>query len=86
MPTEELLARAARAALAPVLFDIEPPQAIVEVEVAPEPEAVTIRFRTSRPCFATVELFRMVTGRVDLDLEKENRERIEIELFGDARL
>jgi hypothetical protein len=77
---------AVRATLRPILFDIEPAQAIHDVAVTPEPENATITFQTTRPCFATVELFRQVTGKIDLDMEKANRERIEVELFGNARL
>lgn len=86
MPNGSDLLSAVRTTLGSILFDIEPAQAIYDVAVRPEPEGATITFATTRPCFATVELFRMVTGKVDLDMEKENRERVELELFGSARL
>lgn len=83
MPFEPF--QALREAALSVLLDVRPPQAIFDVQVTPEPEGALVTFRTTRPAFATVELFRMVTGKVDLDMEKENRERIEVELFGSAR-
>jgi len=86
VPNGKSWVTAVRPALRPILFDIEPAQAIHDVVVTPEPENATITFATTRPCFATVELFRMVTGKIDLDMEKANRERIEVELFGKARL
>lgn len=86
MPNGSDLLSAVRTTLGSILFDIEPAQAIYDVAVRPEPEGATITFATTRPCFATVELFRMVTGKVDLDMEKESRERVELELFGSARL
>ena len=86
MPNASSWVTAVRPALRPILFDIEPAQVIHDVVVTPEPENATITFATTRPCFATVELFRMVTGKIDLDMEKANRERIEVELFGNARL
>ncbi|MCL6607894.1 MAG: hypothetical protein K6T74_07345 [Geminicoccaceae bacterium] len=86
MPNASSWVTAVRSTLRPILFDIEPAQAIHDVVVTPEPENATITFATTRPCFATVELFRMVTGKVDLDMEKANRERIEVELFGNAQL
>lgn len=82
--SSELLAPV-RESLGPILFDVEPAQAIYDVAVRPEPEGATITFETTRPCFATVELFRTVTGKVALDMEKANRERIELKLFGSAR-
>ncbi len=85
MPISSELLAPVRESLGPILFDVEPAQAIYDVAVRPEPEGATITFATTRPCFATVELFRMVTGKVDLDMEKENRERVEVELFGSAR-
>lgn len=85
MPISSELLAAVRESLGPVLFDVAPAQAIYDVAVRPEPEGATITFATTRPCFATVELFRMVTGKVALDMEKANRERIELELFGSAR-
>ncbi len=86
MPTIRDLRVAARETVAPLLFDETSRQAIHSVAVTPEPEGATVAFDTVLPCWATVELFRMVTGKVDLDIEKANRERIEVELFGDARL
>jgi hypothetical protein len=86
VPNASSWVTAVRPALRPILFDIEPAQVIHDVVVTPEPESATITFATTRPCFATVELFRQVTGKVDLDMEEANRERIEVELFGSARL
>ncbi|BCX18488.1 MAG: hypothetical protein KatS3mg117_2170 [Geminicoccaceae bacterium] len=85
MPISSELLAPVRESLGPLLFDVEPAQAIFGVVVTPEPENATITFETTRPCFATVELFRMVTGEIALDMEKANRERIELELFGSAR-
>jgi hypothetical protein len=82
--TADVRASVAKAALM-TLFDGPPLiQAIVNVRVIPLVTAVRIRFETIYPCWATLEVFRMVHGEIDLDMEKDNLVRTEIELFGDA--
>lgn len=60
-------------------------QAILNVRVTRGATAVRLRFDTVWPCFATVEIFRMVHGELSLDMEKENLVQTEVELFGNAR-
>ncbi|MFO1067152.1 MAG: hypothetical protein U1E14_01360 [Geminicoccaceae bacterium] len=66
------------------LFDAPLAQAIVNVEAETAPTAVRVRFRTLLPTWATVEVFRMITGTIDLDMEPENLVATNVELFGNA--
>jgi hypothetical protein len=76
---------AAQASWTQTQLDMFPPQAILDVVVVPEPENATITFTTTQACYATIELYTVRTGSIDLDMEKVNRERIEVEVFGAAR-
>lgn len=85
MPIGQEALAVIRRGVAQTLFDTQQQQAITNVRLTPEPSAVTVRFDTVLPTFATVELFRMVHGELSLDMEKEHRVGIEVEIFGDAK-
>jgi hypothetical protein len=72
-------------ALGPVLRNEPPVQAIFDVKVARAPTRVRFEFSTALPCFARVEIFRMVHGELSLDMEKANLVQTEIELFGSPK-
>lgn len=74
-----------RRGIAQTLFDMMQQQAISNVRLIREPTAVTVKFDTVHATFATLELFHMVHGEVDLDIEKENLVGVRVELFGNAQ-
>lgn len=86
MPIEELALAAIRDELGQVLWDAPLYQGIFNVELARAPTRVRFRFETFWPCYARVEVYRMVTGELDLDMEKENLLRVGHELFGSPKV
>lgn len=86
MPIGQLAMAAVRNELGQVLWDAPLYQGIFNVELERAPTRVRFRFRTFWPCYARVEVFRMVTGELDLDMEKENLLRVGYELFGNPKV
>ena len=85
MPLSLATTAAIRQTVAQTLFDMMRVQAISNVRLVREPTAVTVKFDSVHATFATVELFRMVHGEIDLDMEKENLADVGVELFGTAK-
>jgi hypothetical protein len=85
MPIEPGKVVAAVNALGPVLWNEPSFQGIFNVKLDRAPTRVRFNFFTFWPCFARVEIFRMVHGELSLDMEKENLVQTEIELFGSPR-
>src|SRR3954469_6395321 len=85
MPITLETAAVIRQVVTQTLFDMMAVQAISNVRLVREPTAVTVKFDTVHATFATVDLFRMVHGEIDLDMEKENLAATGVELFGSAQ-
>ncbi len=86
MPIGQRAMAAVRDEVGQVLWDAPLYQGIFNVELERAPTRVRFRFRTFWPCYARVEVFRMVTGELDLDMEKENLLRVGYELFGNPKV
>jgi hypothetical protein len=85
MPIDPVRALVVRDAVGQVLWDAPLYQGIFNVSLARAPTRVRFDFFTFWPCFARIEIFRMVHGELSLDMEKEHLVRTEIELFGSAK-
>ncbi|MCB1992199.1 MAG: hypothetical protein KDG49_12140 [Geminicoccaceae bacterium] len=86
MPIEQSALAAIRSELGQVLWDAPLYQGIFNVQLARAPTRVRFGFQTFWPCYARVEVYRMVTGELDLDMEKENLLRVGYELFGSPKV
>ena len=67
MPIEQSALAAIRSELGQVLWDAPLYQGIFNVQLARAPTRVRFGFQTFWPCYARVEVYRMVTGELDLE-------------------